>query len=150
MADRNTKDDASRNRMMGEIADGIGEDQFIDCSGKSVLCRGCDPQMATRASAMVVPLLGNPEFVSCCDDDDFIAKLQEKKWSVIFFAPGACRYSAARMQIPGARSNTKGWTLKQYRTLVQQHQGADVPIVETTEEREVVPRLRSALSKAKR
>ena len=149
MADSQNQKDVARDRMMGEIAEGLGEGELIDFSEKSILARGCDPQMAIRASKMLRPHLGNPAFVSCTDDDDFIAKLRERKWSVIFFAPGACRYSAAMMPIPGARSHTRGWGLEQYRTLVRKYQGQDIHIVETTEEREIIPRLRSALSKAK-
>jgi ADP-heptose:LPS heptosyltransferase len=149
MADSQNRKDVSRDRMMGEIAEGVGEGELIDFSGKSILARGCDPQMAIRASKMLPPHLGNPEFVSCTDDDDFLAKLRERKWSVIFFAPGACRYSAAMMPIPGARSHTRGWSLDQYRNLARKYQGEEIHIVETTEEREIIPRLRSALSKAK-
>ena len=148
MADSNKLKGVARDRMMGEIVEGIVEDELIDFSGKSILARGCDPHMAIRASEMLPPHLGNPEFVSCTDDDDFLAKLQERKWSVIFFAPGACRYSAAGIPIPGARSHTNGWSLEQYRRLVRKHQGEDIHIVETTEEREIIPRLRSALTKA--
>jgi hypothetical protein len=132
--------------MMGEISEGRSKKTGGDNSAKSILARGCDPQMAIRASKVLPQQLGNPELVSCTDDDDFIAKLQERRWSVVFFAPGACRYSAANMQIPGARHHTKGWSLAEYRTLVRTHQGEDIPIVETTEEREIIPRLRQALS----
>ena len=149
MANIQNQKDVSRDRMMDEIAEGTGESEFIDFSGKSILVRGCDPQMAIRASNMLPPHLGNPEFVSCTADAAFFSKLRGRKWSVIFFAPGACRYSAAMMPIPGARSHTMGWSLDQYRNLVRKYQGQDIQIVETTEEREIIPRLRSALSKAK-
>ena len=66
-------------------------------------------------------------------------------FDVFFFAPGACRYNAAKQPIPGGRVATKGWTLDNYKTLIQQHAGEHVPIVETTEEREIVPLLRKAL-----
>ena len=59
--------------------------------------------------------LGNPELVSCTDDDEFIAKLQQ------------------------------GWSLAQYRALVREHQGEGVQIVETIDEREIIPRLWQAL-----
>ncbi len=149
MSDSQNQKDMSRNRMMAEITEGVGDGELNDFSRKSILVRGCDPQMAIRASQVLPPHLGNPELVSCTDDDDFLAKLRERKWSVIFFAPGACRYSAAMMPIPGARSHTRGWGLEQYRTLVRKYQGEDIHIVETTEEREIIPRLRSALSKAR-
>ena len=148
MADSNKLKGMARDLMISEIEEGIVEDELIDFSEKSILARGCDPVMAIRASDMLPPLLGNPKFVSCTDDDDFLVKLQARKWSVIFFAPGACRYSAAGVPIPGARSHTNGWSLEQYRMLVRKHQGRNIKIVETTEEREIIPRLRSALSKA--
>ena len=137
--------EVSRDRMMGEISEGAGTGRSGDFSAKSILARGCDPQMALRASKVLPAQLGNPELVSCIDDDDFIARLQARKWSVVFFAPGACRYSAGGMQIPGARSHTKGWSLTQYRALVRKYQGEGVQIVETTDEREIIPRLRQAL-----
>jgi hypothetical protein len=136
---------SARDRMMGEIAEGIEEGESIDFSVKSILARGCDPQMALRASKVMPSLLGGVELVSCTDDDDFIVKLRERQWSVIFFAPGACRYNAAHMPIPGGRAHTRGWGLAEYRALVRQHQGEDIQIVETTDEREIVPRLRQAL-----
>ena len=39
---------------------------------------------------------------------------------------------------------TKGWTLEEYRFAVREALG-DVPIVETTEERQIIPLLREAL-----
>ena len=150
MSDGKGQRGVSRDHLLGEIAEGVSEGGVLDHSGLSVLARGCDPQMAVRASKMLPPHLGYPELVSCTDDDDFLVKLQERQWSVVFFAPGACRYSAASHPIPGARSHTAGWNLEQYRAWVRQHQGEDVPIVETTEEREIVPRLRAALAKATR
>jgi hypothetical protein len=131
--------------MIHEIGDGVTETESIDFSDKSILARGCDPEMALRASEMLPPLLGYPELVSCTDDDDFVAKLKARAWSVVFFAPGACRYHAAKMPIPGGRPKTRGWSLKQYRALVREHQGEHIPIVETTEEREIISLLRQAL-----
>jgi hypothetical protein len=64
---------------------------------------------------------------------------------VVFFAPGACRYNAANRPIPGAISHTSGWGLAEYRGLVRRHQGDDIQIVETTEEREIISLLRRAL-----
>ena len=61
------------------------------------------------------------------------------------FAPGACRYSAARQTIPGGDAATKHWTLAEYKAKVHELQGDGVPIVETTEERQMVPLLREAL-----
>jgi hypothetical protein len=136
---------SSRDRMMAEVVAGSREGESNDFSTQAVLARGCDPQMAQRATKAMPALLGGVGFVACTDDDDFVAKLQERRWSVVFFAPGACRYNASRMPIPGGRAHTKGWGLAEYRALVQQYQGDQIPIVETTDEREIVPRLRQAL-----
>jgi hypothetical protein len=134
-----------RDRMLNEVIQGSESGTSIDFSAKHILARGCDLQMAQRASKLMPTMLGGVEFISCTDDDDFIAKLQERLWSVVFFAPGACRYNAADMAIPGARTHTKGWGLEEYRALVRQHQGDEIQIVETTDEREIIPRLRQAL-----
>ena len=130
---------------MAEVVHGAGDGLPMDFSAKSILARGCDPEMARRASRVMPALLGGVEFVSCTDDDDFVEKLRERAWSVVFFAPGACRYNAARMPIPGGRAHTRGWGLAEYRALVRQYQGDQIPIVETTDEREIVPRLKHAL-----
>ena len=136
----------SRDILIGHINDGIDTTQIVDNSNKSILIRGCDPEMGRRAIKLLPPVLGNPEMVSITNDDDFITELQRKKWSVIFFAPGACRYDARTLPIPGSRSQTKGWGLTEYRNLVRKHQGEDINIVETTDERQIVPLLREALS----
>lgn len=145
MADSKHPEDSSRDRMFEEIAEGQQDVSALDFSEQSILVRGCDPRMALRAAKIMPQQLGNPLFVSCTDDDDFISKLKEREWSVVFFAPGACRYNAANMPIPGGRARTKGWGLVQYRVLVREHQGEDIQIVETTEEREIIPRLLQAL-----
>jgi hypothetical protein len=145
MNKEHSREDDARERMLGEMSGGLSEPEEIDCSGLSILARGCDPRMALRAAKMLPPLLGHPEIVSCTDDDDFRAKLKARRWSVVFFAPGACRYSASRMPIPGGRPHTRGWSLIQYRAFVAEHQGEDVSIVETVDEREIVPLLRHAL-----
>jgi hypothetical protein len=134
-----------RDRMMSEVVQGAGDGTSLDFSAKTVLARGCDPQMALRASRVMPALLGGVSFVSCTDDDDFVEKLRERPWSVVFFAPGACRYNAASMPIPGGRAHTRDWGLAEYRAMVRQYQGDQIPIVETTEESEIVPRLRQAL-----
>ena len=134
-----------QDRMMAEVVQGAGDEKPMSFSTKSVLSRGCDPQMARRASEVMPALLGGVEFVSCTDDDDFVEKLRERAWSVVFFAPGACRYNAAHMPIPGVRAHTKGWGLEEYRALVRQYQGEQISIVETTDEQEIVARLRQAL-----
>jgi hypothetical protein len=134
-----------QDRMMAEVVQGAGDGEPMDFSAKSILARGCDSQMALRASKVMPALLGGVEFVSCTNDDDFVEKLRERAWSVVFFAPGACRYNAAQMPIPGGRGYTRGWGLAEYRALVRQYQGDQIPIVETTDEQEIVPRLRQAL-----
>ncbi len=136
---------SAQDRMMAEVVQGADDGESMDFSAKAILARGCDPQMARRASEVMPALLGGVEFVSCTNDDDFVEKLRERAWSVVFFAPGACRYNAARMPIPGGRAHTKGWGLAEYRALVRQYQGDQIAIVETTDEREIVPRLKQAL-----
>ena len=121
----------------------------VDHSNKSILARGCDPVQSLRASQSIPPLIGNPEYVPTTNDNDFIEKLESRQWSVIFFAPGACRYSAAKRAIPGADQNTKNWTLEQYRELVRELQGEEVQIVETMDERETLGLLKKALSVAR-
>ena len=136
----------SRSRMISEIGSGAGDDDDLgDASTKVVLSRGCDPVMAQKAGAMLPPLLGNAQIESCTSDADFFSKLATKKYDAVFFAPGACRFSAAGAPIPGAVAASKGWTLEEYRAFVREKQGEDVKIVETTEERNIVPLLREAL-----
>jgi hypothetical protein len=67
-----------------------------DNSRKSILARGCAPNASLWASKALPPLIGNPEYVATTDDADFIEKLKSRAWSVIYFAPGACRFSAAK------------------------------------------------------
>ncbi len=80
-----------QDRMMAEVVQGADDGVAMDFSAKTILARGCDPHMARRATEVMPALLGGVEFVSCTDDDDFVAKLRERAWSVVFFAPGACR-----------------------------------------------------------
>lgn len=120
-----------------------------DNSKKSILARGCDPQASLEASKFIPPLIGNPEYVPTTNDADFIEKLKLRKWSVVFFAPGACRFSAAKRPIPGGNAQTQGWTLEQYRELVRKYQSDEIQIVETPEERKTVGLLKSALAKAR-
>lgn len=103
----------------------------VDNSKKSILARGCDPVASLEASRAIPPLIGNPEYVPTTNDEDFIEKLQSRDWSVVFFAPGACRFSLANQSIPGSSSRTQGWTLEHYRELVRKHQGDRTEIVET-------------------
>ncbi len=137
-----------QDRMMAEVVEGADDGESMDFSAKTILARGCDPQMALRASKVMPALLGGVQFVSTTNDDDFVEKLRERAWSVVFFAPGACRYNAAQMPIPGGRAHTMGWGLAEYRALVRQYQGEQVCIVETTDEREIIPRLRQALAQS--
>ena len=136
----------SRDRMMGEIASaGSGSCASGDASSKTILIRGCDPVMAQRAGQFLPPQLGNVAIESSTTDDDFFAKLTATNFAAVMFAPGACRYSAARQPIPGGNAKTKGWTLEEYRFAVREALGDAVPIVETTEERQIIPLLREAL-----
>jgi hypothetical protein len=119
-----------------------------DNSRMSILARGCDPEASLQASKAIPPMVGNPEYVPTTDDADFIDKLRSRDWSVVFFAPGACRISASNRPIPGSDNRTRDWTLDQYRELVHTYQGAHVQIVETLDERETVQLLRQALHQA--
>ena len=120
----------------------------LENTRKSILARGCDPHASYGASKAIPPLLGNPEYVPTTNDEDFIEKLQLREWSVVFFAPGACRFSAASQPIPGGNTQTDGWTLEEYRELVRRHQGDKIQIVETPDERETLTLLNEALKKA--
>ena len=135
----------SRDILIGHIRDGIDNTQVGDNSNKSILARGCDPEMGRRAIKLLSPILGNPEMLSVTNDDDFIIELKRKKWTVIHFAPGACRYDATKSPIPGNRSLTQDWGLAEYRNLVRKYQGEDIKIVETTDESQIIPLLRKAL-----
>lgn len=116
-----------------------------DHTGQRILARACDPVMAARAARAIPPLLGGPEYVATTTDDDFVARLNSERWSVVYFAPGACRFDAAGASIPGSNAATAGWTLDDYRNLVHQTQGPDVTIVETLDEADTVSALRHAL-----
>jgi hypothetical protein len=135
----------SRDILIGHISDGIDNTQVGDNSNKSILARGCDPEMGRRAIELLSPILGNPEMLSVTNDDNFIIELKRKKWTVIHFAPGACRYDATKSPIPGNRSLTQDWGLAEYRNLVRKYQGEDIKIVETTDESQIIPLLRKAL-----
>ena len=135
----------SRDILIGHIRDGIDNTQVGDNSNKSILARGCDPEMGRRAIELLSPILGNPEMLSVTNDDNFIIELKRKKWTVIHFAPGACRYDATKSPIPGNRSLTRDWGLAEYRNLVRKYQGEDIKIVETTDESQIILLLRKAL-----
>lgn len=125
------------------------EQNKLDNSSKSILSRGCDPFMSQEAAKSIPPLIGNPEYIASTSDDDFIQKLKSRKWSIVFFAPGACRYNAAQKPIPGANNDTQGWSLDEYRNMVKELQGNDIIIVETFNENETVNLLKDALTKAR-
>ena len=137
---------ASRERMLNELEVGaVGSGTSTAFASGSLLIRGCDPVMAIRAAPMLQSHLGTGvDIVACTDDDDFISNLSARKWSVVMFAPGACRFSAGKQPIPGGNLETVGWGLEQYKSRVVQTQGEDVSIVETTEEREMIPLLKAA------
>ena len=135
-----------RDKLINDISDGIGSSQVGDNSNKSILARGCDPEMGRRAVELIPPILGKPEMVAVTNDDDFIRELKKKKWSVVHFAPGACRYDASKSPIPGSCDLTNGWGLEQYRELVRKYQGEDIKIIETTDESQIIPLLRKALA----
>ena len=116
-----------------------------DASDKVILLRGCDPVMADGSKEFLPPFLGNAVIVTTTDDDAFFSALRQRKWDVIFFSPGPCRWSAAKQHIPGGNEATRGWTLEQYRQAVREQQGADANIVETASEPEIIPLLRRAL-----
>ena len=54
-------------------------------------------------------LTKNAQYIPTTNYQYFVNKLKTKQWSVIYFAPEACRYSAANHQIPGGNSETAGW-----------------------------------------
>ena len=135
----------TRDMLMALISEGIDNTQINDHSNKSILIRGCDPEMGRRAIELLPQVLGKPEMVSVTNDDDFIKELKKKKWSVIHFAPGACRYDSTKSPIPGSCELTQGWGLIEYRSLVIKHQGENIKIVQTTDERQIVPLLLKAL-----
>jgi len=49
----------SRDILIGHISDGIDNTQAGDNSNKSILARGCDPEMGRRAIELLSPILGN-------------------------------------------------------------------------------------------
>ncbi len=121
----------------------------IDNSNKSILARGCDPVLSARFAKIVPPLIGNAEYVPTTDDNDFINQLKSRKWSVIYFAPGACRYNAAKRQIPGGNYDTQGWSLEEYKKLIRELQGNEIQIVESLHEQGALELLHTALVKSR-
>ena len=136
---------SARDRMMADIGEGATcANDADDASAKTILVRGCDPVMAERAGEMLPPLLGGVTIEAATQDDAFFELLNSKKYDAVFFAPGACRWSAARKPIPGGNAETAGWSLDAYRAKVAQLQPS-TKIVETCEEKDIVPLLRQAL-----
>jgi len=115
--------------------------------GKVILARGCDPVMAARSASFLPPLLGGATILATSTDDEFMALLETRKQdiAVVFFAPGAHRWSDAKLPIPGGNADTLGWGIAEYHTAVRQRLGDAVPIVGSAREDEIVPLLRSAL-----
>ena len=122
---------------------------IMDHSNKRILARGCDPIASKHAALALPPLLGNPEYIATTNDEEFIEKLTQEKWSVIFFAPGACRFNAANQPIPGGNTQTQGWSIDQYKAFVRQTQGSEIQMVETPFEQDTLINLKAALAKVK-
>ena len=122
-----------------------------DASAKLILGRGCDPVMAEHSKSFLPPLLGGARILAFSSDDEFFAELEamqagaKARPDVVFFAPGACRWSAAKMPIPGGNRISHGWSLEKYYELVRAKLGKDTVIVSTAHESEMVPLLRKAL-----
>lgn len=135
----------SRDILMQRITNGYDTIGVENNESKSILARGCDPEMGKRSVEVLPDFLGNPEMVSVYNDVDFIEKLKSRKWTVIFFAPGACRYDANNMNIPGSGGLTEGWGIDEYKELVKKYQGDDIQIVETIDEDQIINLLRSSL-----
>jgi hypothetical protein len=138
----------SREAMLREVAEGGARARAADggdASHKLVLGRGCDPVMAAQSLKMLPPLLDGVKMLVATDDDAFLRLLREHRVDVVFFAPGACRWDAARRSIPGGTRETQGWGLDRYRAAVRELQGEACVVVGSAEEREVVPMLRKAL-----
>ncbi len=131
--------------MVSAVKAGGSGNLVGDASTKTILGRGCDPVMAARSSEFLPPMLGNCGIVTATSDDEWLVLLKARKYDVIFFAPGACRWSKAKMPIPGGVARTSGWGLDDYIREAKLQQGDDVPIVATEHESEVVPVLRNAL-----
>jgi hypothetical protein len=123
--------------------------KISDNSNKTILARGCDPYLSAMAAREIPKLLGNPSYIPTTTDEEFFALLKTKKWSMIYFAPGACRFSAAKRRIPGSNEVTKTWTLAEYKELIYKYQGDDVTIAESTSEQEAIGVLQRAIEQAR-
>ncbi|MCT4624503.1 MAG: hypothetical protein N4A46_12855 [Schleiferiaceae bacterium] len=123
--------------------------EIVDNSKKRILARGCDPQLTQSFGKMISPQIGNPEYVGVSNDVEFLEKLKTEQWSVIYFAPGACRFSDAKMPIPGGNMDTQGWTLEDYKKVIIEYQSEDIQIAESLYESESLNELVKALTKSK-
>ena len=143
-----------RSGMLNAIKAGAGGgaaagSKGLDHSRKSILARGCDPVMAQKSMEFLPKMLNHVKITAVTDDEDFVKLIEgEHKFTVVFFAPGACRYDAARQPIPGGNDRTRGWSLENYREFVKEHQGQTISIVETQEESQIIPLLAQALANA--
>jgi len=147
----NTIEEDLRKQMMEEMKQGSKHDEIngIDKVKKSawqktVLIRWEDPLLSKDADTLLTKQLGDANIISTATDDDFLRNLETRQYDVIMLAPGVCRYSYLKYDIPGSNARTLGWDVTKYRTTISSYQG-DVKIVETMEERDVIPLLRSAL-----
>lgn len=121
----------------------------MDHSNKSILARGCDPVMAAKSMEFLPKMLSGVKITACTDDEEFLRHVESThKFTAIFFAPGACRYDAAKQPIPGGNMRTQGWSLADYREFIRKHQGESVAIVETQQEAQIVPLLADMLAEA--
>ena len=88
------------------------------------------------------------EITSATDDATFFRLLEsDQKFDVVMFAPGACRWSQSGQPIPGQSADTMNWRVGDYHSVVREKQGnGRLRIVETCEEREIIPRLMGAFA----
>ena len=136
----------SRNSMLDAVKAGAGDDAVQDMTHKHLLLRGCDPVMAERAKGFIPQLLGNVQMTAVTDDDTFMKLLRsDTVFDVIGFAPGAMRWDARKMPIPGSNIETEGWDIACYKKEIRKLRGSSVPVVGTADEHELVPMLRRAL-----
>ena len=141
---------SSRTGMLNAIKAGskAGTAAAMDHSNKIILARGCDPVMAAKSMEFLPKMLSGVKITACTDDEEFLNLVESThKFTAIFFAPGACRYDAAKQPIPGGNTRTQGWSLADYREFIRKHQGESVAIVETQEEAQIVPLLVEMLAK---
>ena len=126
MAQSTSAEDSRTYEMLNNIAIGAQGEAVMDNSGKSILVRGCDPVMAYKKQEkwylhnLVILNLLLVRMMTI-----FLRKYQVKSGTLLYFAPGACRYNLQKQPIPGGRAATKGWGLDQYKQLVRERQGEE-------------------------